>query len=113
LSGGGDYPVVARDLTLKVELTGDIANARMKEIHRFDQLLDQVGPVVVAADMGQFVDSDLIDFLSRQLSCQLFGKENHGTLQTQGDRRSRMSGDANRDWPARIAARDPGTKAVL
>ena len=47
--------VIAGNLAIEIQPTGQREDPRVKEVHRLDELLDEIGPVVPPLNMGEFV----------------------------------------------------------
>ena len=63
---------------MAADLSGHPPDGGVVEEERFDRGLDQVGEVVVAADVGQLVGEDRLDLLGREASEDAGGEEDDG-----------------------------------
>ena len=87
---GGEHGIVAGHLALEREPRLDKPDRRMKEEDRLHEFLREVGPVVLAAQVREFVQEDGVEFGGRNLGQRPRREDDHGAEVSDG------RGDANR-----------------
>jgi hypothetical protein len=66
IAAGRHRQVIAAELAFRPDIMGDPPDGGVIEQQRFDQHLQQVHPVIVASDMGEFVGEDQFQLLRRE-----------------------------------------------
>src|ERR1019366_488806 len=97
---GGQHRIGASHLALERELRLDKPDRRMKEENRLDDLLREIGPVIPAVKVRQFVQQNGFEFNGRNLLQSPGRKDDDGMEISDG------SGDANRVRGAQRNATD-------
>jgi hypothetical protein len=91
-AGGSDNPIVTGDFPFSLDAAQNPRSHRMENKSRECQPAHQVGPIVAAGDMSQFVKQDVVEFGFSNFPQKDVRENYNGVQESRGERRNHFMG---------------------